>query len=60
MNKINFLYLIFLLSIIIMVYTFFKIWRKDDFKGWKKSTLLYITIIIPVLGLFLVYNDEKK
>ena len=60
MDKANFLYLIFLFNLIIMGYTIYRVYQREDYQRVKKLTFLYITIIAPILGLILVLMDRQR
>jgi|GEM_PF-7019001 len=59
MDKYIFLFLFAFFSIILMIATFYKISKKQNFFKYNKTFLIIITIFIPILGYFLVINDEK-
>lgn len=59
MDKSLVLYGLLVVNLIIMIYTIFKILNQKEFKKNQKSTLLIITIIIPLVGLILVNNEKK-
>lgn len=60
MDKADFLYLIFFINLIIMGYTIYKVYQREDYQKSKRLTLLYITIIVPVFGLILILMDRQR
>lgn len=60
MSKSSILYIALFVNLIILIYTIIQINKIKEFKSLKKSTLLYITIIIPILGLILTNNERKQ
>lgn len=60
MDKVNSLYIILVLNLIIMIYTGIKILRSEDFTKIKKAILLYVTILFPIIGLLLIIYDRNK
>lgn len=60
MDKADFLYLIFFINLTIMGYTIYKVYHREDYQKRKRLTLLYITIIVPVFGLFLLLMDRQR
>ncbi|QED37927.1 hypothetical protein FK178_09400 [Antarcticibacterium arcticum] len=51
MDKANLLYIMFFINILVMIYTFMNIAKQEDLRGYKKTALIYTTILFPVLGL---------
>lgn len=60
MDKSSILHIIFFLSLIIMFIAIGKIAKKQNLSKNLKSLLIYITIIIPFLGYFLISRKENK
>ncbi len=60
MNKSTFLIIAVVINLIIMIYTFNRISRLKVYKKYSKSTLIYITIIVPIIGFFLIKREEAS
>ena len=60
MDKADLLYLVFFINLIIMGYTIYRVYQREDYQKLKRLTLLYITIIVPVFGLILVLMDRQR
>ena len=60
MNRIHLLYLMVIINILVIFYTLKKISGKEDFVRINKTVLIYITILIPFLGLLLLYIENRK
>ena len=50
MEKSNLLYIMFFVNILVMIYTFMVISKNEDLSGYKRTALIYTTILFPVLG----------
>jgi len=59
MGRTIILYIALLINLVIMIYTIIEINKETEFKKIRKNVLLYITIIIPVLGLILTKYEKK-
>lgn len=60
MNKVNFLYLFFVVNLIVMIYTIMKIIKNEDYTKVKKAIFLYVSILFPIVGFLLLYADKRK
>ena len=60
MNRIHLLYLMVIINILVIFYTLKKISGKEEFVRFNKTVLIYITILIPFLGLLLLYIENRK
>lgn len=60
MDNYIFLSAVAFLSVILMAITLYKISKKQEFVKYSKTILIIITLIIPILGYFMVINDDKK
>jgi len=59
MDKPNILYVIFFISVIVMIITLRKIIKQKTMKKSSKAILIYLTVIIPFLGFFLTSSKGK-
>ena len=60
MTKNIFLIIAVIINLIIMIYTIKRITRLKVYKKYSKSTLIYITIIVPIIGFFLTKSEESS
>jgi len=51
MEKSTLLYLMFFVNILVMIYTFMNIAKQEGLTGYKRTALIYTTIMFPVVGL---------
>lgn len=60
MDKADFLYIAVIVNVVVMGYTIYKVYHREDYERFKRLTLLYITIIVPIFGLFLLLMDRQR
>lgn len=60
MEKSTLLYIMFFVNILVMIYTFMIISKNEDLSGYKRTALIYTTILFPVLGLIFIKIPATK
>ena len=51
MENSNLLYIIFFVNILVMIYTFLIISKNENLFGYKRTSLIFTTILFPDAGL---------
>lgn len=57
-NKVITLYVLGFLNLIVMIITFNKILKKEEFLKYNRKLLILITLFIPVIGYILVSRSK--
>lgn len=60
MNKANFIYIAFFISIILMFYVLHNIWNKSNYEKGKKWVYTYVTVLFPIIGFLIILFDRKE